>query len=61
MITLALIPSMALVGVGIVTMDFLLAAQGLMRWAIDALLVIGLSALVFWLKQKTLHRGEALS
>ncbi|MFC3608445.1 DUF389 domain-containing protein [Stutzerimonas tarimensis] len=61
MITLALIPSMALVGMGIATADFAIAGQGLLRWLLDALLVITLSAAVFRLKHRYLHGERTLS
>lgn len=61
MITLALIPSMALVGMGIATADFSIAGQGLLRWLMDAALVIAMSAAVFRLKHRYLHRERALS
>lgn len=56
MITLALIPSMAVVGTGVAIGDPDLATQGLLRWGVDALLVMTMSAAVFALKQRLLHR-----
>lgn len=58
MITLALIPSMTLVGMGVVVGDFLLAGQGLLRWSVDVVLVMGMSAVVFALKRRFLHGGR---
>lgn len=62
MITLALIPSMALVGVGIITGEFAVAWQGFIRWLVDVVLVIAMSAIVFSSKKRFLHhRLKALS
>lgn len=62
MITLALIPSMGIVGMGLATGDLTLAGQGFIRWLVDALLVTVMSAMVFGLKQRFLHhRLHALS
>jgi len=61
MITLALIPSMAIVGMGMVVGDLALAGRGLVRWAVDVALVMAMSTLVFGLKQRFLHRGASLS
>jgi hypothetical protein len=60
MITLALVPSMAIVGMGLATADFSLAGKGFIRWAADAGLVIGMGSIVFWLKQKFVHRRRAI-
>jgi uncharacterized membrane protein len=59
MITMALIPSMALVGMGAATGHFELATRGLTRWAVDAVLVLLLGGVVFGLKQALLHRRRA--
>jgi uncharacterized membrane protein len=40
MITLALIPSMALVGLGLITADWSLAGRGILRWLVDVVLVM---------------------
>jgi hypothetical protein len=61
MIALALIPSMAIVGMGISVGDFSLAAGGFVRWAVDVALVVVVSALVLSLKRLYLHRHRALS
>ncbi|RUR31657.1 DUF389 domain-containing protein [Vreelandella nanhaiensis] len=62
MITLALIPSMGIVGMGLVIGDLALAGQGFMRWCVDAALVTTMSAIVFGLKKRFLHyRLHALS
>lgn len=62
MITLALIPSMGIVGMGLATGDLGLAGQGFIRWLVDALLVTVMSAAVFGLKKRFLHhRLHALS
>lgn len=56
MVTLALIPSLALAGMGLITADFALASKAFMRWVIDVLLVLAMSGAVFWLKRHFLHR-----
>jgi hypothetical protein len=61
MISLALIPSMALVGLGLSIGDISLAAKGFMHWALDVTLVIVMSAIVFAVKKHVLHRRRALS
>lgn len=62
MVTLALIPSMALIGMGLVAADAGLMGMAALRWLIDALLVIVMCAVVFALKQRFLHRShEAIS
>lgn len=61
MIALALIPSMAIVGMGIGVGDFALAGRGFVRWAVDAGLVVLLSALVLSLKRLYLRHHRALS
>jgi len=61
MIALALIPSMAIVGMGITVGDFALAGRGFVRWAVDAALVVVVSAVVLTLKRLYLHRHSALS
>lgn len=60
MIALALIPSMAIVGMAIAGGDFELALRGLLRWLVDVGAVILASALVLGLKQAFLHRRKAL-
>ncbi|WP_043530916.1 DUF389 domain-containing protein [Litchfieldella xinjiangensis] len=62
MITLALIPSMGIVGMGLAVGDLALASQGFMRWCVDAALVTTMSSMVFGLKKRFLHhRLHALS
>lgn len=61
MIALALIPSMAIVGMGLAVGDFALAGRGFARWAVDVGLVVLLSAAVFGLKRWYLNRHRALS
>jgi uncharacterized membrane protein len=60
MITMALIPSMALVGMGLFTADFALAGMGFARWVVDAGLVLVISGIVLALKQRFLHRRRAM-
>ena len=52
MIALALIPSAALVGVGIGSGDLALAVQGLVRWAVDVALVTSASWVVLEINRK---------
>lgn len=61
MVTLALIPSMALVGMGLATADLSLAGDGFLRWIVDVFLVVLMTGLVFWLKQFYIHKGFSLS
>jgi uncharacterized membrane protein len=58
MIALALIPSMSIVGMALVSGDFALAGRG--RWLLDVVLVMLAGALVLGLKQRFLHRHRAL-
>jgi uncharacterized membrane protein len=59
MITMALIPSMALVGMGAATGNLELATKDFVRWLVDAGLVLLLSSAVFGMKQLLLHRRRA--
>ncbi|SDT22681.1 protein of unknown function [Halopseudomonas xinjiangensis] len=61
MVTLALIPSMSLVGMGIVAGDLGLMGMAALRWLLDALLVIVTCALVFGFKHRFLHRRHEAS
>ena len=61
MIALALIPSMAIVGMGIAVGDFSLAGRGFVRWAVDAALVVLVSATVLYLKRAYLQQHRALT
>lgn len=61
MIALALIPSMTIVGMAVAVGDFALAGRGFVRWAVDAGLVVLLSAAVLVVKRLYLHRHRALS
>lgn len=60
MIALALIPSMSLVGMGLVSGDLALAGQGFVRWAVDAGLILVVSAAVLLAKRALVHRHAAL-
>lgn len=60
MIALALVPSMAIVGMGVGTGDLPVAASALARWGVDALLVLAASALVFAAKKRWLHHRGSL-
>jgi hypothetical protein len=59
MITMALIPSMALVGMGAATGHFELATRGFTRWSVDAALVLVIGGIVLVLKRALLHRRRA--
>lgn len=61
MVTLALIPSMSLVGMGLIAGDLGLIGMGLVRWVLDALLVVVMCGLVFGLKHHFLHRSREAS
>ncbi|QJD58455.1 DUF389 domain-containing protein [Pseudomonas sp. gcc21] len=61
MVTLALIPSMALVGMGLVAGDPGLMGIAALRWLLDALLVMVMCAAVFGLKHRFLHRSREAS
>lgn len=60
MITLSLVPSIAIVGMAIVSGNMTLAGDALARWAVDAALVIVMGAVVLGLKQKFAHRRRSL-
>jgi hypothetical protein len=60
MIALALVPSMAIVGMGLAAGDFSVIGGGFARCAADAALVITAAALVLGGKQIVLHRRIAL-
>lgn len=59
MIALALIPSAALIGSGLVAGDGEVAVGALVRWVLDVLLVTGMSVLVLWWKRVTVQRRDA--
>jgi hypothetical protein len=56
MVALALVPSMALVGVGLASGNPGLAFGGLLRWSVEVLCVLGAGAAVLALKRRFLHR-----
>ncbi len=56
MIALALIPSATMVSIALVAASWSVAGQALLRWAVDAALVLIFSALVFMWKRYRLHR-----
>jgi uncharacterized membrane protein len=60
MIALALVPSMAIVGMAIRAGDFSAISGGLSRWAVDAVLVIVAAAVAFIAKRALLHRRSSL-
>jgi len=55
MVALALVPGMAILGIGLVFGEVGIAAKGLMRWAIDAACVLLSTAVVLGLKRRFLH------
>lgn len=59
MIALALVPGMAIAGMGVALGDFGLAAGGLLRWCVDAAAVVGGGGLVLGLKLALFHRRTA--
>lgn len=61
MIALALIPSAAMIGMAAASLDIAMGLKGLLRWAIEAALVVGLSAVVFAWKRHRTHRRVMLS
>ncbi len=61
MLGLALIPSSAMIGVAGASLDLTMGLSGLLRWAIDAALVVGSSAVVFAWKRHRTHRRAMLS
>lgn len=56
MVALALIPSMALVGMGLATGNLSLAAGGLTRWAVEVACVLIGGGVVIAFKRRLLHR-----
>jgi uncharacterized membrane protein len=61
MIALALIPSAAMIGMAAASLDVAMGLKGLLRWAIEVALVLGLSAVVFAWKRHRTHRRAMLS
>jgi hypothetical protein len=59
MIALALVPSAALIAIGVVEARGDLLLGGLVRWAVDVALVLVLSTLVFATKQAASHRRRS--
>lgn len=59
MIALALIPSMSIAGMGVVSGDLELAGRGFLRWLVDAGVVLVVSAAVLRMKRAVLHRRRA--
>lgn len=57
MVALALIPAMAIVGMGVGAGQFGTALEGLTRWAVDATCVVLASLLVFGIKRMLIHRA----
>lgn len=61
MIALALIPSLTITAMALVSGDLPLAARSLIRWLVDVAAVVLSGAVVLGLKQATVHRRKALS
>jgi hypothetical protein len=59
MITLSLVPSITIVGMAIANGNLALAGDAFARWALDAALVIFMSAIVLGVKQKMTHRRRS--
>jgi len=57
---LVLIPSASFLGCAIATGNWEVAAQSLRRLGIDVAFVVVASAIVFWLKQRTVHKRRPL-
>lgn len=60
MIALALVPSAAIIAIGLVQLDFALAGQGAARWGLEVALVAGASAAVFFVKRATVHDSRSM-
>jgi hypothetical protein len=60
LMSLVLIPSASFLGAAIFTGEWAIAAQALRRLAIDAAFVVFAAAIVFWLKQRTVHKRRPL-
>jgi hypothetical protein len=56
MIALALVPSVAIAGMGLVAADLSRVSGGLTRWAVDVGLVLAMSMVVFAIKHRTVHQ-----
>lgn len=60
MIALALIPGMSIAGMGLASGDLTLAGQGLLRWGVDAGVILAVSGILIAVKKAVLHRQRAL-
>ncbi len=60
MIALALVPTMALVGMASVYADWKLAGGALILWLVNVVAVLVASAITFGLKQIVVHRGKSM-
>jgi hypothetical protein len=60
LMALVLISSASFFGCAVVTGSWPVAAQALRRLAIDVAFVVAVSAVVFWFKQRTVHRRRPL-
>jgi hypothetical protein len=60
LMALAFIHAAAMIGVGLAAGEWYYALQGLYRFGLDALLIVGGALLVFWLKQGFVHRRKPI-
>jgi hypothetical protein len=60
MIALALIPTAALVAIGLVEGEVAVAGAALLRWSVDAALVASAAAVIFAWKRKTVYRRGSM-
>jgi multisubunit Na+/H+ antiporter MnhE subunit len=60
LMALVLIPSASYLGCAIVSADWSVAARALRRLGVDAGFVVAASALVFWIKQRRVHKRRPL-
>jgi hypothetical protein len=60
MIGLALVPSAALIGMGLAAGNLDIAGRGLMRWGVEVVLLSAAALIVFGWKQRRLHRRRSM-
>jgi len=60
LMALVLIPSASFFGCALATGSWSIAAEALRRLAIDAAFVVAASAVIFWVKQRTVHKRRPL-
>ncbi len=59
LIALALVPSAALIGVGVATLNAEIVAASTLRWVIDVILIISLSTVLLSWKRKAIHKRNS--